>query len=290
MQGRLRIAVPISALRTALQNLLSRRPIPAGPQRAHADAVTPTYQIKLRLDPAATLTATGAPIDAVTAALGLSTPPERNAVQYLDTDGLDLCAEGWSVRIKRDESARKFCLTFKKRYPVNGDLGRVLDRANHEGFDASDTNYDAQIDWCYHTRTLDLAADKKTLTENYDGLGMPDDDASREMVLRADKLPGKLGKWRPDDWAATRLHDARVHGPVVESAYHGQFAGHEVQLQITPLHDRAGIGYHYVEVTTESGDLLTASALRDRLIATLDAAGWLLHEDAFKTELVLDSY
>src|SRR5262249_29125362 len=159
--------------------------------------------------------------------------------QYLDTEALDLGAEGWSVRIKRNESAGKFCLTFKKRYPVNGDLRGVLDRANAEGFDAGDTNYDGQVDWSYHTRTLDLAVDKKAGADNYAGLGMPDDNASREMALRADVLPGKLGKWHPGNWAATQLRDARVHGPVVESAYRGHFAGYEVQLQITPLHDSA---------------------------------------------------
>ncbi len=288
MQGRLRSAVPISALRTALENLFTARHVSAGGQRA--DVVTPTYQIKLRLDPAAALTMARRPTDAVITALHLATAPERNAVQYLDTDSLELCAEGWSVRIKRDESAGKFCLTFKKRYPAGGDLSGVLNRANDEGFDATDTNYDAQVDWSFTTRTLDLAADKKMPADNYRGLRMPDDDASREMVLRADKLPGKLGKWRPDNWAATQLHHARVHGPVVESAYHGHFAGNKVQLQITPLRDRDGVGYEYVEVSAEATDLPTAAALRDRLIATLDAAGWLLHEDAFKTDLVLESY
>jgi hypothetical protein len=294
MQGRLRIAVPVQALRTAVEYLLAGRRIPtatpAATPGAHADVVNPTYQIKLRLDPAATLTAATTPTAAVCATLQLSRGPERNAVQYLDTDALDLCAEGWLVRIKRNESARKFCLTFKKRYPANGDLRGVLDRAKDEGFDATDTNYDAQVDWSYHTWTLDLAADKKALADNDSGLEMPDDAASREMVLRTDKLPGKLGKWRANNWAATRLHDARVHGPVVESDYHGRFAGHDVQLQITPLHDRAGARYHYIEVTAEADDLPSAAALRDRLIATLDAAGWLLHEDAFKTDLVLQSY
>lgn len=59
----------------------------------------------------------------------------------------------------------------------------------------------------------------------------------------------------------------------VESAYRGHFVGYEVQLQITPLQDKASIGYHYVEICAEAADLLTATAVRDRLIATLDAAG-----------------
>lgn len=100
-------------------------------------------------------------------------------VMYLETEDYDFSNEGWYNRIRIEEDSDDFDLTYKKRYSVNnGDIDAALTKANKEGFDISDTNYEAQVDWGYEKMTLSLSNKKKekmmvTMIWSSQGVKMP---------------------------------------------------------------------------------------------------------------------
>lgn len=103
---------------------------------------------------------------------------ETVGVLYLETEDYDFSNEGWYNRIRIKEDSDKFDLTYKKRYSIeNGDIEAALTKANEEGFDISDTNYEAQVDWGYNKMTLSLSNKKQKKTTdmmiwNYLGVKM----------------------------------------------------------------------------------------------------------------------
>lgn len=65
-------------------------------------------------------------------------------------------------------------LTYKKRYPViNGDINAALTLANQEGFDKSDDNYEAEIDWGYGKQTLSFSNTKKSIPKRQESNFLP---------------------------------------------------------------------------------------------------------------------
>lgn len=61
------------------------------------------------------------------------------------------------------ENKSDYELTYKKRYPVvNGNIQAALTLANQEGFDASDDNYEAEVDWGYGKQTLSFSNTKRS--------------------------------------------------------------------------------------------------------------------------------
>lgn len=74
---------------------------------------------------------------------------------------------------------------------MNGDINAALSLANQEGFDASDDNYEAEIDWGYGKQTLSFSNTKKIST-NTTGTTLPSEQGALALLL--DKLPGS-SKW-----------------------------------------------------------------------------------------------
>ena len=77
---------------------------------------------------------------------------------------------------------------------MNGDINAALSLANQEGFDASDDNYEAEIDWGYGKQTLSFSNTKKIST-NTTGTTLPSEQGALALLL--DKLPGKLKNGPP---------------------------------------------------------------------------------------------
>ncbi|MFB5762876.1 hypothetical protein [Paenibacillus medicaginis] len=255
---------------------------------AAANAV-PSYEVKFIAKPEAVLTSGGQVQEEVIETLGLDASPQAIGVAYYDTDLLELNEQGWDVRFRKKEDKNNYELTYKKRYPIiNGDIDAALSLANKEGFDASDDNYEAEIDWGYGKQTLSFSNTKKVST-NTAGTHLPSEQESLELLL--DKPPGKLEKWSSKGWGEEKLSQSRVHGPLTFYRYEGNWEGQELTLEVWPIRNSQGTGTeNLIEASFKTDDQEIATQLRSKLMNTLAENGWLLPVDGLKTQLILERY
>ncbi len=250
--------------------------------------MTPTYEVKFVLDQDV-LNASGAPGSALTSAFALPSKPQKIAVEYFDTNSKNLNDEGWNVRLRKKEDKTKYEITYKKRYNVvNGDIDAALTKANQEGFDASDTNYEAEVDWGYGKQTLSLSNDKDSKTSDTSAT-LPSASKALELVL--DKLPGKLENWKTSKWGKTQLQNSRSYGPVLASKYEGSWNGLDIDVEVWPIRSASGSGTEpVIEISFKADSYNEAASNRQQLMTTLQNQGWLVPQDSLKTQLVLDRY
>ncbi|WP_375373901.1 hypothetical protein [Paenibacillus sp. S150] len=255
---------------------------------AAANAV-PAYEVKFLGNPDTVLNSDGTPRSNVLETLGLASSPQAIRVEYFDTNLLELNNAGWDVRFRKKADKSDYELTYKKRYPVvNGDIQAALTLANKEGFDASDDNYEAEIDWGYSKQTLSFSNTKKVSTKTA-GAVLPPEQEALELLL--DKLPGKLKNWSSSNWGKQKLTASRAHGPLTFERYEGTWNGQELTLEVWPVRDGAGTGIqNIVEISFKTASISTASGVRSELMSLLKAKGWLIPEDGLKTQLILERY
>ncbi|MFJ5219377.1 hypothetical protein ACIP98_32320 [Streptomyces sp. NPDC088354] len=261
---------------------------PATPAFAASNAV-PTYEVKINLTTAA-LDASHSPTAAVKAAFGISGSAKARSYEYFDTDARALDAQGWSVRL-RHKSGSSFEESYKKRYAVaNGDITAALNQANAQGFDSSDTNYDAEVDWGYAKQTLSFTNEKSHSASGYSGTAMPSSATGRGWLV--DEIPGKLDDWSRDNWGGDTLSASRAHGPVTAQVWSGAWeASDDASIEVLPVKNAAGTGTEYViELSFKADTYADASRLHTDAIAAADRNGWLYHGDILKTDLILDRY
>jgi len=260
------------------------------PQASAAANAVPAYEVKFLAKPELVLNADGTPRTEVVQTLGLDSTPTAIQTEYFDTNALELNEEGWNVRFRKKEDKNNYELTYKKRYPIiNGDVNAALTLANQEGFDSSDDNYEAEIDWGYGKQTLSFSNTKKVDSPKNSGINLPSNQEALKMLL--DKLPGKLNKWSSSNWGKQKLTDSRVYGPVTFQRYKGTWNGQEMTLEVWPIRDAAGTGVeNIVEVSFKTDNASTVSDLRNQLMQVLENKQWLLPADGLKTQLILERY
>lgn len=250
-----------------------------------APVATPNFEVKLSLLPAAL--SSGKPSSELVSALALESSSEERTYAYYDTDEKALNAAGWAVRLRHKEG-KDLQLTYKKRYPVS-DLSSALSQAKDEGFDSSDTNYEAQVDWSYGKQVLSFSNEKKTSSSGYSGTSLPDGGAGLQLLV--DKIPGKLQDWHSKDWGKSTLKSSREHGPVTSSVWDGTFEGVEASVEVLPVKAASGSGTElYTEFSFKVNDEATAKSLRDKAIKLVEGKGWLDKDGDLKTSIVLDRY
>lgn len=256
---------------------------------ANADAnATPTYEVKLDLL-TSSLDSSHNPISAVKTAFGISGSSESRSYEYYDTSAQDLDNAGWDVRL-RHKSGKDFEESYKFRIPVsNGDIDAALDQANDDGFDSSDTNYDAEVDWGYSKQTLSFSNEKSHDGSSYSGTTMP--TASKGLSWLVGDIPGKLEDWNSSNWGKNTLNASRVHGPVTSKVWSGTWDGTDSSIEVLPVKAASGSGTEYVvELSFKTDDYDTASEVHDDAISVADSHSWLYHGDILKTQLILDRY
>lgn len=124
--------------------------------------MVPDYEVKLLMQPSAVLGSDGKLTSTVRAAFGMPSTVTKMNIEFLDTNAKDIYTNTWIPRIRKTEGESDFELTYKKRYPIiNDNITAALTLANQEGFDSTDTNYDAQVEWGYLNKTLSIS-NKKT--------------------------------------------------------------------------------------------------------------------------------
>lgn len=265
---------------------------PCGQTVQAAGVATPNYEVKWYLDPAVVLGFDHKLKSAVLNAFDMPSTVEKMNVEYLDSDDLDLNAEGWDVRIRKMEaySDKAFEVTYKMRYPIaGGNIQAALNWAAADGFDADEDDYEAQIDWGFSSQTLSFSNKKDAELDGYEGMELPGKGDSRDLA--EDLIAGKLENWQSGDWAEDILHDAHIYGPVSAKRSIGEWAGEELYIEIWEIKKATGTGYDYlVEASFKEDDYATASAVRDSLKNKLISEGWFLPQDGLKTTKILEQY
>lgn len=259
------------------------------PQASAAANAVPAYEVKFLAKPELVLNTDGTPRSEVIQTLGLSSTARNISAEYFDTNALNLNQAGWDVRFRKKDDKNNYELTYKKRYPViNGDVNAALTLANQEGFDASDDNYEAEIDWGYGKQTLSFSNTKKVDT-NATGVQLPSQQEALSMLL--DKLPGKLKNWSSSNWGKQQLTASRAYGPVTFQRYEGTWNGQELTLEVWPIRNAAGTGVeNIVEISFKTADSTAVSGLRTQLMQVLQNKNWLIPADGLKTQLILERY
>ncbi|KQR97426.1 hypothetical protein ASG12_15955 [Williamsia sp. Leaf354] len=254
---------------------------------AHADAnAVPDYEVKLDFL-ASAIDGSGVPTSAVRSAFGLSATASTRSYEYFDTGSRALKGQGWSVRL-RHKSGKDLELNYKKRFDVtNGNVNAALTTANSAGFDSSDTNYDAQVDWGYAQQELSFSNDKSSSASKYSGTTLPGESTARALLVS--NIPGKLDDWTAKNWGTDRLTESAAHGPVTTKVYSGSWQGTAPSIEVLAVPAASGSGTQTVIEFSFTVDTQSeASNLRSQAISIADGKGWLYHGDILKTDLILD--
>ncbi len=256
-----------------------------------APNMTPDYEVKLLMDPSVVLNPSDNKLTpTVLSTFSMPTTVTKMNVQFLDKNDKTIYNAGWSPRIRKTEGESGFELTYKKRYPISGgDITAQLTTANTEGFDASDTNYDAQVEWGYLQKTLSISRKKSASSSGYSGMDLPNQSDSRDMLI--DKAPGKFVDWGSANWGTTALASSRIYGPVLAKRSIGTWNSTQLYIEVWPIIDSAGTGIEYlVEASFKTTSELEASQKHDALADFLQIQGWFLAQDSLKTSLIMDRY
>lgn len=215
---------------------------------------------------------------------------ETVGVLYLETEDYDFSNEGWYNRIRIKEDSDKFDLTYKKRYSIeNGDIEAALTKANEEGFDISDTNYEAQVDWGYNKMTLSLSNKKTEKNNGYDDMELPGRKDAIEIIK--DNMPGKEKDWKEKNWGKDLIDDVKKCGPVYYSKYEGEIEGITVDIEVWPVYTESTDSTEYItEVSFKEDNYDEAASNRNKVMDALEDKGILKHEDSLKTQKILEAY
>ncbi|KAF3190630.1 hypothetical protein TWF788_008151 [Orbilia oligospora] len=255
-----------------------------------ASNMAPDYEVKLLMNPTVVLGTDNKLTPTVLSTFGMPTTVTKMNVQFLDKNNKEIYNAGWSPRIRKTEGESDFELTYKKRYPVTGgDIDAALTTANTEGFDSSDTNYDAQIEWGYQKQALSISRKKSASGSGYSGMDLPGQSKSRTFLI--DNAPGKFDDWVSNNWGTTALASARIFGSVLAKRSIGTWSSLQIYIEVWPIKDAAGTGIEYiVEASFKANSRTTAATKQADLIALLTNKGWFLAQDSLKTQLIMDRY
>lgn len=246
-----------------------------------ASLADPTYQVKLRLAEKA-VTNDGSPSDEFRKAFSVLRETGNEESVYFDTADSFYSKNGWSIRLRHKDGEDKMDITYKYRQPLYYNslskdvVEKGLIEARENNFDASDTNYRAQINASYNHSTLDFSNRKHVpcITAQCE---IPAVEESIKLV--AGKEPGKLQKASGTTIASKDL----LMSPMVsQQTWAVEIDGIKTDLEVSTFADRV-----WVEISEDETSRKDAIRKRDQLISALREADLLLEVDAFKTASVL---
>ncbi|KAJ5329856.1 hypothetical protein N7452_010246 [Penicillium brevicompactum] len=262
--------------------------------------MAPDYEVSLLLDSSKVLTAAHKLTDCIRSAFDVEPPVTMINVQFLDTNDKDVDSSHWSARIRKFENERKLELTYKRRYTItNSNINAALDVANKDGFNATNKDYEAQIEWDFQKKTLSISCKKKGPDVGIGHTDLPVESDSRQMLIG--KAPDKFkewkpyksqpNKWPPKTWGTSALKESRIYGPVLMSRFTGSWNGLKLYLEVWPLRNSTGTGIeHFVEASFKTNSETTASVEQSNLVAFLKSKDWLLEQDSSMTKLIMARY
>ncbi|KAK4160441.1 hypothetical protein QBC43DRAFT_359577 [Cladorrhinum sp. PSN259] len=265
-----------------------------------SSTMTPDFEVKFLLSSSLVLSqSNGKPTDSFRSEFILADKTIKMNIQFLDTPAKELYNAGWSPRIRKIEGEAGWELTYKKRYPIGDDgnpntddIASTLLIALGDGFDASDSKYDAQVEWGHEKQTLSISRKKKVKKDSIDkkAMDLPDERQSRSLLV--DEAPDKFSNWQFDSWGTGLLKDGVVYGPVYAKRYEGKWNGVDVDVEVWPIRKAAGIQEteDIVELSFKSDSSIEAKEKHGALGEFLREKGWLVPRDSLKTQLIMERY
>lgn len=263
----------------------------AVPVPAHAEEnMVPNYEVKLLIDSGKVLNKEHQLNSEYRDFLHTGKNYATIGVLYIETSDYDFAGQGWNNRLRIKQDKSKFELTYKKRYPiVNGDIDGALTLANEEGFDITDTNYEAQVDWGYDKMTLSLSNHKTASNKGYDDMELPKKGEAIDLLKQ--HMPGKLEDWMGNNWGKDTIKKGEKCGPVYYYKYAGKLSGIDIDIEVWPVHSKSTGRTEYItEISLKEDTFDAAASSRKELMDILEEEGILLHEDSLKTQKILDAY
>lgn len=256
-----------------------------------ASNLVPDYEVKLLMDPTVVLGTDNKLKATVLSTFAMPTSVTKMNVQFLDTDSKPIYNAGWSPRLRKTEGDTTFELTYKKRYDINnGDIDASLAQANKDGFDSSDTNYEAQVEWGYQKQTLSISRKETSSDSGYSAMDLPAQSASQTMMIN--NAPDKFNNWNYNNWGTDQLSNSRIYGPILAKRSIGTWSGiKKFYIEVWPIKAASGSGTEYiVEASFKVTDRSTASSKHDELVSFLQSKGWFVAQDSLKTALIMQRY
>ncbi|BBB69154.1 hypothetical protein UNDYM_4901 [Undibacterium sp. YM2] len=278
-----------STIRRAISGLALTLLLPLG-QAIAASNMVPDYEVKLLMNPNVVLDADHKLKSTVLSTFNMPTSVTKMNVLFMDTNAKDIYGNTWIARIRKTEGESDFELTYKKRYAIdNGNITEALYKANAEGFDSTEKNYEAQVEWGYQKKTLSISNSKTDSKSGYSGMDLPSASDSRSLLKK--NIPGKMDNWLYSGWGKSMLDSSRKYGPILAKRSVGTWSGLKLYIEVWPILNQAGTGTDYiVEASFKTTSEATASAKHDELQAYLISRGWFVAEDSLKTQLIMDRY
>ncbi len=278
-----------STIRRAISSLALTLLLPLGHAVAASNMV-PDYEVKLLMNPNVVLDTDHKLKSTVLNTFNMPTSVTKMNVLFMDTNAKDIYSNTWIARIRKTEGESDFELTYKKRYAIdNGNISEALYKANAEGFDSTEKNYEAQVEWGYQKKTLSISNSKTDSKSGYSGMDLPSTSDARSLLKK--NIPGKLNNWLYSGWGASMLDSSRKYGPILAKRSVGTWSGMKLYIEVWPILNQAGTGTDYiVEASFKTTSEATASAKHDELQAYLISRGWFVAEDSLKTQLIMDRY
>ena len=163
----------------------------------------------------------------------------------------------------------------------------ALTTANQQGWDITDDNYEAQVEWGYTKLTLSMSLKKDVDANGLGDTDLPKTQDSRSMMI--DKAPGKFVDWSYDNWGTDKLAASRIFGPVLAKRSTGTWNGFELDVEVWPIKSGSSTTY-IVEASFKTDDRNVASSQKANLQALLQSKGWFLAQDSLKTSLIMSNY
>jgi len=252
--------------------------------------MVPDYEVKLLMNPNVVLDTDHKLKNTVLGTFNMPTSVTKMNVLFMDTNAKDIYGNTWIARIRKTEGKSDFELTYKKRYPIdNGNITEALYKANSEGFDSTENNYEAQVEWGYQKKTLSISNSKTDSKSGYSGMDLPSASDARSLLKK--NIPGKLDNWLYSGWGKSMLDSSRKYGPILAKRSVGTWSGMTLYIEVWPILNQTGTGTDYiVEASFKTKSEATASAKHDELQAYLITRGWFVAEDSLKTQLIMDRY
>lgn len=252
----------------------------------------PSYEVKLLMHSDIVLDSDKKLALTVRDTFGITKAATKMNIQFVDTNEQGIYKNGWSLRIRKTEGKPNSQLTYKKRYKVaDGKIDDALTTANKDGFDATTTIYESQIDWGYENQTLSINRDEPHEDSVHINIVLPGEEDSRQALIA--KAPEKFNHSVSPNWGTELLKGARVYGPIGVERYTGLWEeeDEEVDIEVWPIKDADGTGLEYiVEASFKVKKRTKALEKQKKLIKLLEKKGWFAAKDSLKTALVMNRY
>lgn len=208
-------------------------------------------------------------------------------VEYLDTAERDFLNSGWVNRIRLKEGKSKYTLTYKRRFSVtDNNLEPAVIEAGKEGFSISDARFPAEVDWGYSKMTLSFSNESEVKSETPLDINLLNHGDAIQMI--AEHMPQEEINCKSDRWGTNLINDAQIAGPIRFMRYSGTFEGYDIRIEIWPIESEGKIEY-ITEFSAHVEDMDEAVVMHDSFIKSLDEMGIILHKDALKTQMILNT-